>query len=123
MEEDVQTSCAVPEEEGLLVLGLAIDEVERLGHDLIVKCLHPLGRQWPFVFGRTIGGPGDHSARIKLLAELGISRTVWIFEVFVTVQVIEIAEILVETMTMWQMIFEVAQVILTKLSCGVTLRL
>ena len=115
MDEDMLAGRVVPKEERLAVLGAAVEEVERLGDDLVVERLHALDGQRAFVLGRTVGGAGDDAARIEFLAELRIGRAVRIFEILVAVQVIEIAPELVEAVPVRQMLLEVAEMVLAEL--------
>ena len=121
VEEHMQSGGAVPKEKRLLVLRLAVEEIERFRHDLIVERLHSLRGQRAFVLRRTIGSAGNNSTRVELLAELRISRAIGIFKVFIAVEMVEVAEVLVEAMPVRQVLFQIAKMILAKLSSGVAL--
>jgi hypothetical protein len=105
----------MPQEERLLVLGLALEEIERLRNDLIVEGFHPLGGQRSFILGWTVSGARNDAARVELLAELGIGRTVWILQILVAIEVVEIAEVLIEAMAMRKMFLKIAEMILAEL--------
>ena len=71
-----------------------------------------------------VGGPGmDDAARTEVLAELGILRIVVHLRLFLGVQVIEVAEELVEAVVGGQHVVQVAQVVLAELPGGVALLL
>ena len=55
--------------------------------------------------------------------ELGVFWIVWMFRLVLGIQVIEVAEELVEAMDRWQKLIPVAEMILAELSCDVALRL
>ena len=113
----------VPEEERLAVLGAAVEKVQRIGENLVVEGFHALGGQRTLVFRRPVRRAGDHAARIEFLAELRIGRPIRVFQVLVGVEVIEVAEKLVEAVPVRQMLFEIAKVILAELRRGVALGL
>ena len=67
-----------------------------------------------------VGGPGVHDpARAELFLELGGLRVVGILRLFLGVEVIEVAEELVEAVDRRQELVQVAQVVLAELSGGV----
>ncbi len=65
----------------------------------------------------------DDAARTKLLLELGILRIVRVFGLFLGVEVIQVAEKLVEAVIRRQHLVAVAQVVLAKLAGDVALSL
>src|SRR5262245_6996569 len=101
-----------PAEKRLSLSGLALHEVDRGGRRLIVDCLHPQASERSGVFDRlpTNSPPAlmhgrvvslarealEHASRSILLTERRIPRIVEEFRLFLGVQVIEIAEELVE---------------------------
>ena len=123
VEEYMQASGTVPKEEWFLVFCFAVEEIERLSDDLIIERLHSLRGQRAFILRWTVGGTRNHSARIKLLTKLGISRAIRVFQIFVAIQMVKIAEILVETVTVRQVFFKIAQVVLAILGGGIALGL
>jgi hypothetical protein len=123
VDEDVQAGRVDPEEEGLAVGRAGAEVVGRLREDVVVEGLHPFGRERPFVGDRAGSLAGHDAARIVLVAELRIGRAVGVLEILVGVQVIEIAEELVEAVVAGQMLVEVAEMVLAELRRGVALRL
>jgi hypothetical protein len=63
----------------------------------------------------------EHAARTKRLLELRILGIVRQFRLFLGVEVIEIAEELVEAMIGWQMLVVIAQMVLAKLASCISL--
>ena len=95
--------------------------------DLLVDRLHPLLRQRAGVGDRlpalAVGDAMQHAARTELLLERGILGIVGQLRLFFGVQVIEIAEELVEAMHRRQVFIAVAEVVLAELAGGVAERL
>ena len=94
-----------------------------LASSLVVEGLHALGGQRAFVLGRPVGRAGNNAARIEFLAELRIGRPVGVFEVLIGVEVVEIAEELVEAVPVRQLLLEIAEMVLAELRGHVTLGL
>ena len=94
---------------------------------LVVDRLHALLGQRAGVLdllGAVRVGPGvDHAARPELLAELGVLRVVLVLRLFLGVQVVEVAEELVEAVVGRQVLVVVAEVVLAELAGGVALGL
>ena len=128
-----------PDQPGRVRLLRAVDEIERGVEELVVDGLHPLDRQWPGVlalllahraearvglaavgFGRVAA---QHAARAELFAESGIFRVVRILRLLLGVEVIEVAEELVEAVHRRQVRVAIAQMVLAELAGGVAERL
>jgi hypothetical protein len=140
MRDQVHVRGVEPHEPGLACLLLALDEVLGGGGELVVAGLHALPGERARVLdlllanlapSRLLGGRivlvdgprVDHAARTEALAKLRILRIVGHLRLFLGVQVVEIAEELVEAVVGGQHVVQVAQVVLAKLACGVTLLL
>ena len=122
---------------GLLSLLRLVDELERVGEDLVVDRLHPLRdrarrrprssacRPCPSAArrsGRPCRSPScGHVARADLVLER--RRVVRVARVLHRVEVVEVAEELVEAVHRRQELVEVAQVVLAELAGGVAHRL
>ncbi len=134
MRDDVHPRRVEPEEERLAVLLGLVDELERVVEDLVVDGLHPSSGQSVAgvldllladlaparLLGRVVrvGRPGvDHVARADLVLER--RRVVGMARVLHRVQVIEVAEELVEAVHRGQELVQVAQVVLAELAGGV----
>ena len=85
-----------PTEEGLARLVLAIDEIDRGGGEFLIHRLHPLLHEGSGVLDLAVGERVDDAARAESLLELGALRIVGILRLFLGIQVIEVAEELVE---------------------------
>ena len=130
-----------PHEPRFAGLLLALDEVLRGGDELVVAGLHALLVERAGVLDLLladlaparhhrrvvlVGGPGmDHAARPEVLrGSSGIlSRVVLHLRLFLGVQVVEVAEELVEAVVGRQHVVHVAQVVLAELAGGVALLL
>ena len=123
MEKHVLARGVVPKEEGLPVLGAAFEEIDGMGQDLVVDRLHAFSGQRAFVDRRAVDRARYDTARIELLAELRIGRPVGVFEILVGVEVVEIAEVLIEAVAVRQLVLEVAEMVLAELGGRVALRL
>ena len=131
-----------PDEERRPRLVLAVDEVEPMLQHLVVDRLHPLLRQWP----RVLNALPAHAAPARLLGrvvlvrrpavqdtaraeplpevrEVGRRRVVRRLGVLLRVQVVEVAEELVEAVHRRQELVAVAEVVLAELAGGVAERL
>ncbi len=118
---------------GLFVGARLVEELEGVRQDLVIDRLHPLGTERAGVLdlllsdlaparlhGRVVhvGGPGvEHVARADRV--LGRRRVVRVAGVFHRVEVVEVAEELVEAVDGRQELVEVAQVVLAELTGGV----
>ncbi len=111
-----------PDEERLPGVVLPLDEVERPVDDLVVDRLHPLLRQRTGVLDRVLAALRDpaleDAAWAVPLAEVREVRRVRVvrqLRLLVGVQVIEVAEELVEAVVRRQVLVEVAEVVLAEL--------
>src|ERR1700754_3223995 len=98
----------------LSLLGLALHEVERARQKFLVDCLHPFGAQWAGIFNHLLANAPEgfidrvvvlvsrttfqHPARAKLLAKVWVLWIVRVLRLLLSVQMIEVAEELVETL-------------------------
>ena len=127
---EVHVGGVEPNEEGHARLHLFANEGDGPLRHLIVDCLHALLGQRPGVFDRlptlAVGFAVQHPARTEPLAEirefLGV-RIVWVFRLLLGVEMVEVAEELVETMHRRQLLVAIAEVIFAELAGGVALRL
>ena len=137
---DVHAGRIEPDEERLLVLVRAVDEVERGVEELLVDRLHallgragrcprssacpmrrsadprPASRRWSPCICSTPRGP-------NLQLELGVLRIVGVLRLVLGVEVIEVAEELVEAVHGRQELVAVAEMVLAELSGRVAERL
>ena len=117
----------VPEEEGLIRLGLLFHPCDRAIGDLLVDGFHALLGERTGVRDRlpalAVGQAMQHAAGTELLLERRIPGIVRQFRLFLRVEVIEIAEEFVETMHGRQELVAVAQMVLAELAGGVAQRL
>ena len=138
--EQVHVRGVEPHEERLAGLVLPLDEVLGGGDELVVAGLHPLLGERAGVLdllladlaparllGRVVlvGRPGmDDAARAELLPEIRevlLRRVVVHLRLFLGVEVVEVAEELVEAVIGRQHVVEVAEVVLAELPGGVAL--
>ncbi len=118
----------VPPDEERLVAGRCFLEVlERPRGHLVVDGLHALLRERASVLD-LLGAVGhrpavDDAARAEALAELGILRVVLVLRLFLGVEVVEVAEELVEAVVRGQVLVAVAEVVLAELRGRVAVRL
>ena len=135
MRAEVHVRGVEPDEERRAGLLLAIDEVDRVLEHLVVDRLHALLRQRPGVLDPLLADPAPalirrvvvgvrgprmhHATRRKALAEarevLG-RRVVRRLRLLLGVQVVEVAEELVEPVRGWEKVVLVAQMVLAELS-------
>ncbi len=128
-----------PDEEGLVRLLRAFDEVEAGLDELLVHSLHPLLSKLTGILDLLlanfaeavvdrgivrIGGPSvEHAAGTEFLKVFGILWVVALLELLLSVQVIEVTEELVEAMHRRQVLVAVAKVILAELAGRIAKRL
>ncbi|MNP03154.1 hypothetical protein D3C76_950290 [compost metagenome] len=113
-----------PDEERLVRLGLLLDERLRGGGGFVVDGFHALGGQRAGVLDAAVGVGMDHPARRGGLDEVRIIlRPVGALRLLLGVQVVEVAEELVEAVIGRQEFVAVAQVVLAELTGRVALRL
>ena len=120
---EVHAGSVPPAEERLAGLHLAPDEVDGRVGRVVVDRLHPLPGERAGVLDplRAVGiGPRvDHTPRTEALAELGILRVVLVLRLLLGVEVVEVAEELVEAVHGRQVLVAVAEVVLPELPRGV----
>ena len=116
-----------PHKERRVSVVLATDEVHRGVAELFVAGLHPLLGQRAGVLDALgavgVGPRVQHAARPVLLPEGWVFRIVGQLGFLFGVEVIQVAEELVEAVHRGQMLVTVAQVVLAELAGGITLRL
>jgi hypothetical protein len=100
-----------------------VDKVQRPGRDLLIDGLHALFGQGTGVLDVAIGRGPDDAARAECLPELGVLGVIRIFRLLLRVEVVEVAEELVEAVGGRQVLIAVAQVVLAVLGRHVALRL
>ncbi len=122
---EVHVGGVEPHEERLVGLVLALDEIDGRVAELVVDGLHPLLGQRAGVLDGCVPsrvGPGvEHAARAELLPESGILRVVRLLGLLLGVEVVEVAEELVEAVHRRQVLVAVAEVVLAELAGGVAL--
>src|SRR5271170_3083557 len=118
------------------LLGLSLHEVEGGGHELFVHRFHSFLGERPRVLDRLladlserwidggvvlVGGLAfEHATRTELLPEVRVLRVIGVFRLFFGVEVVEVAEKLVEAMDRRQMFVTIAKVVLAELAGSVT---
>src|SRR5262245_3616991 len=107
--EDMHARRVVPDEEWLPGFVLPVDEVLRGSEELFVDRFHSLCGERSRVLDLPVRERMQHAARTKLLLELGILRIVRALRFFLRIQVIEVAEKLVEAMVRRQKLVTVPQ--------------
>jgi hypothetical protein len=124
-------------EPGLSFLRLALHEIDRRRQEFLVHRFHPLLVQRPRIFDGLLPDLAElivhrwivlvgrlaakHTARSEPLAEVRILRIVRIFGLLFGVEVIEVAEELVEAVHGRQVLVAIAKVVLAELAGGVSL--
>ena len=106
----------------MLAFAFLLHELQRLGGDLLVDRLHALLRQRAGVRDLPAGKAVDDAARTKLLLERRILEVVRALRLLFGVQVIEVAEELVEPVIGRQHLVTIAKVVLAELARRVALR-
>ena len=104
---------------GVSACDLPVDEVDGGGRGLVVDGLHALAGQRAGVLDGAVGGGLDDAARAELLAEGRVLRVVEVLRLLLGVQVVEVAEELVEAVGGRQELVLVAEVVLAELAGGV----
>ena len=123
MGEYVHAGAIPPKEERLLLLHRAVHEIRSRGKGFLVHRFHALFGQRTRVFNAAAGSRFDDAARSELLLEFRIFGVIRVLRFFLGVQVIEVAEELVEAVIGRQMFIQIAQMVLPELSGHVSLRL
>ena len=105
-------------------LGLFRDEVRARLSRLVVDSLHPLNVQWASVLDLAIRKRVEDAARVVTFKEIGIvTKPIGTFGLLFGVEVVQVAEELIEAVFGRQKFVTVAEVILAKLSRSVAKRL
>ena len=116
-----------PHEERSFGFVLALDEIDCGILEFAVAGFHPLLGERAGILdtlGAVAVGPGvQHAARPEPLAEFGILGIVRLFGFLFGVEVVQVAEELVEAVHGGQVLVAVAEVVLAELAGGVALRL
>ena len=136
---DVHAGRVEPAEERRAGPVLPVDEVERAGEELLVHRLHALARERAGVLDGLLADAAEarilgrivpvarlalqHAARAELGAELGVLRIVGVLRLLLGVEVVEVAEELVEAVDRRQELVAVAEMVLAELAGRVALRL
>ncbi|MCY1293428.1 hypothetical protein D9M70_426870 [compost metagenome] len=124
MGEGVHAGGVHPDEERLVGLDLLLDEVDGTLGGFVVDGFHALGGQRAGVLDLAVGKAAHHASGRGGLGEFGIVlRPVGTLGLLFGIQVVEVAEELVETMFGRQVFVAVAQVVLAELAGGVAVGL
>ncbi len=117
----VHAGAAPPDKPRLAGLVLAPDEVDGRGYGLVIHGLHALLGQRPRILDLAVRSGLDHATRSELPTELGILWVVLVLGLLLGVEVVEVAEELVEAVVGRQVLVAVAEVVLAELAGGVAL--
>ena len=121
MRENMHPSRVPPQEKRLVCILRTLHEIERLGSHFLVDRLHAFLGQRAGIRDVPAGETVDDSARTEFFLELGVLRVVGILRLFLCIQVIQVAEELIEPVRGRQHFVAVAEMILAKLAGHVTL--
>ena len=121
--EDVHLGRVPPEEEGLVVLRRALHEVHRLRVDFLVDRLHALARQRSSVRDAAIAEAVNDPAWPESCLERWILGIVGVLGFLLGIEVIEVAEELIEAVRGRQHVISVAKMVLSELPRCIALRL
>jgi hypothetical protein len=119
---EVHVGGVEPHEERLLGLLRLADEPPGVHQRLVIDGLHALAGERPGVFDPTVGIAVDHAARPEVrreVREVFGRRIVLVLGLLLGVQVVEVAEELIEPMVGGQELVAVAQVVLAELAGAV----
>jgi len=128
-----------PAEEGFSRFVLTLDPIFSSGDEFIIAGLHPfrgegagvfdflfphlaptrLLRRVVFLRGPTV----QNTARTEFLAESWVLRVIDVLRLFFAIEVIQVAEKLIEAMNGWQILVEITKMILTELASRIAERL
>ncbi len=117
--EDVHLGRVPPQEEWLVRLLGALHEVDGFGADFLVEGLHPLLRERPGVLTAAVGERVHDAARAEVLLEVRevlLLRVVGMLGLFFRVQVVEVAEELVEAVIGREHLVAIAEMVLAELA-------
>ncbi len=108
-----------PDEEGLVGLNRTIDEIHGGREKLLVRGFHALAGHGPRVLDLAVRRALDHATRPEARPELRVLRIVIGLRLLFRVEVIEIAEELVEAVIGRQVLVPVAKMVLAELAGGI----
>ena len=112
-----------PGEERFVRLYRFLHELLGGGDKFLIGSLHTLARQGPCILYASVCVGANHAARAKHFTEGGILGVIHILGLLLGVEVVEVAEKLIEAMIGRQVLILVPQVILAKLAGGITVGL
>ena len=121
---DVHAGSVEPDEPWLVLFIIALDEIDRPLEHFFVDRFHPLASKWASVLYSL--APirqrlaADYTARTKLFLEGGILRVIRVLRLLFSIQVIEISKELIEAVYGWQMLIEIAEMVLPELASSVS---
>lgn len=112
-----------PDEEGRACLVLARNEILGRSKGLLVNRFHPLFGERAGILDLAVGEGMDHAARAKSTAEFRVLRIVAVLRLLLRIEVIQVAEKLVEAVIGRQVLVPVPLVVLAELARRVALAL
>src|SRR5215472_11233862 len=123
MREDVHAGGVEPHEEWSIRLHRPVDKVESTVQEFLVDGLHALGVEstgiLDFLCAVGLGPAVEYAARAELLLELRVLGIVGTFRLLLGVQVVEVAEELVEAVRGGKKLVAIAEMVLAELPGGV----
>ena len=117
---EVHAGSVEPHEERFVRFRLPVDEFPRRGDKFLIRRFHALAGQGARVLDLAVGKGVDYAAWPELLLEPGHLRVVLVLGLLLGVEVIQVAQELVETVIGRQMFIPVSQVIFAELTGGIT---
>ena len=127
MGPEVHARAVPPDVERFSCLVCLVNKAERRGNCLVIDGLHSLLGKRASVDNFLLAAPQrprmDHPARAKPFLKLRVFRVVLVFGLLLCIEVVKIAEELVESMVGRQMLVLVTEVVLAELTGGVSARL
>jgi hypothetical protein len=99
---------------------LAVHEIKRSRQKFLVYRLHALNRERAGIFDLAVGIGVNYSTRPEVLFELGIFRVVGILRLFLRVEMIEVAEELVEAVVGGKKLVLITKMVLAELPGRIT---
>src|SRR5579871_2498916 len=120
---EVHSGGVVPQEERAVVLMSAVEEIKSLCGNLVIDGFHALSRERTGILNRlaslAIRPAMQYASRSETFFEIRILRIVRILGLFFGVQMVEIAEELIEAVHGRQEFVLVAEMVLAELPCSV----
>src|SRR6266542_829004 len=124
---NVHPASVEPAKERLAVFFGFLNEVYRAREELLVDSLHALlGERTSilnFLSAVGVRKGMNHTPGTELLPERGVLRIVHVLRLLLCVQVVEVAEELVEAVVRGQVLIQVAEMVLAELAGGIAKRL